>query len=113
MGIDPKFRRLGDLAAGTLVVSERGEPVLPAIQLQPPASAAELRVLPARVQLSPGEIEAVELFLRRRGQLSPLREEELAELVAPLFARRMKLRYRDPVRFLALLYERAVHTRPS
>ena len=107
MGLDPKFRRLGDLAAGTIVVSERSDEALPNIELSPPATSAELAALPARVLLNANELEAVELFLRRRSQLNALREEELAELVAPVFARRMRLRYRDPVRFLALLYLRA------
>ncbi len=110
MGVDPRFRRLGDLVAGTLVVSERGEKVLPAIVIEPPATPAELSALPARVQLNAEELEAVEMFLRRRKELNAHREEELADLVAPLFAQRMKLRYRDSSRFLALLYHRATRT---
>jgi hypothetical protein len=110
MALDPKFRRLGDLAAGTLVVSERADEALPPIFLNPPAADDELRALPARVALNADELEAVELFLRRREHLNALRAEELADLVAPVFAKRMRLRYRDPVRFLALLYQRATRT---
>jgi hypothetical protein len=47
------------------------------------------------------------MFLRRAGHLNPAREHELADIVAPLFAKRFAVRYRDPVRFLALLYHRA------
>ncbi len=108
MSLDPKFRRLGDLVAGTLVISERGEPVLPPIQLEPKPSAKELAALPSRVPLSADELDALEQFVRRGRELNPLRERELAEMVAPIFARRMQLRYRDPVRFLALLYCRAI-----
>jgi hypothetical protein len=52
----------------------------------------------------------VEQFLRR-GDLSPPRRLELAEMTAGIFARRMGLRAGDPVRFLALVYERAVGAR--
>ena len=72
MAVDPKFRRLGDLAAGTIVVCERGEAVLGAVSIEPPPTEAELRVLPARIPLSPDELEAVEAFVRRRSALHPL-----------------------------------------
>lgn len=107
MGADPYFRRLGDLVAGTLVVSESPTRVGEPLQISPPPKPQELARIPARPPLSPGEIESLELFLRRVGSLSPAREEELADMVAPLLARRMRLRYRNSVRFLALLYHRA------
>ncbi|MGC4094530.1 MAG: RDD family protein [Polyangiaceae bacterium] len=107
MCLDSKFRRLGDLAAGTLVISERPDAVLPPIQLTPPARPKELAALPKQVPLSAEELEALELFLRRGRDLNPMREHELAELVAPLFAQRMNVRYRDPSRFLGLIYVRA------
>jgi uncharacterized RDD family membrane protein YckC len=106
---DPKFRRLGDLAAGTLVISERAELVLPAISVKPPPEPKELSQLPKQIPLSPEELETLELFLRRGRELNPLREHELAEMVAPVFARRMNVRYRDPTRFLAVLYARATY----
>lgn len=112
MCLDRKFRRLGDLAAGTLVISERVEPVLPPIQLSPPAKEKELAALPKQIPLNAEELEALELFLRRGRDLNPMREHELAELVAPLFAQRMNVRYRDPSRFLALIYVRATGGSP-
>jgi hypothetical protein len=66
--------------------------------------------LPARPPLSAEELDALELFLRR-GDLSPPRRLELAEMVAPLWGRRMGVRTGDPVRFLALLHERCAGTR--
>ena len=106
MSIDPKFRRLGDLVAGTMVVSELSEAVLPPIVLHPPPSEQEVSWLP-RVVLSAPELEALDLFMRRRQTLSPARATELAELVAPMLARRMQVVYTDPVRFVGLLYHRA------
>jgi uncharacterized RDD family membrane protein YckC len=107
MSNDKSFRRLGDLAAGTIVILEQRSAVLGSIVVKPPPTAAELRALPQRLPLSGEELEGVELFLRRVGTLSVLREAELAEMVAPLFAKRMGVRYKDPVRFLALLHYQA------
>jgi hypothetical protein len=55
------------------------------------------------VVLSASERESLELFLRRTA-LSPARRDELAEMVAPVFARRLGVKSRAPVRFLALVH---------
>jgi uncharacterized RDD family membrane protein YckC len=107
MGNDRWFRRLGDMVAGTLVISEERIRMQQALRINPEPTAAELSRLPERPPLSPGDVEAIELFLRRAGELSPARENELAEMVAPIYARRMGVRYRDAARFLALIYHRA------
>jgi uncharacterized RDD family membrane protein YckC len=108
MGRDPLFRRLGDLVAGTVVVYEEPGRLGERLQLSPPPTAAELDGLPTRPDVSRQELEAIELFLRRHGSLAPLREQELAELLAPQLASRLVARYRDPVRFLGLVYARAL-----
>ncbi|APR85857.1 INTEGRAL MEMBRANE PROTEIN (Rhomboid family) [Minicystis rosea] len=107
MGRDRRFRRLGDLAAGTIVIAEERHTVAAPLRLDPPPTAAELGRIPQRVPLTGEELSAVELFLRRHGRLSPARENELAEMVAPVFARRLGVRYKDASRFLGLLYHRA------
>lgn len=107
MARDPRFRRLGDLAAGTLVITEEKLHVGASLRLHPPPTTAELRGIPQRVPLRGEELDAVELFLRRRGKLSPAREDELAQMVAPLFAKRLGVKYKDATRFLGLLYHRA------
>ena len=107
ISLDPKFRRLGDLVAGTVVVSEERQSIRPLIAIHPPPSAEELRRLPRQLNLSRLDIDALELFLRRAGHLNPAREHELAEMVAPMYAARFSVRYQNPVRFLALLYHRA------
>jgi uncharacterized RDD family membrane protein YckC len=108
MGVDPMFRRFGDLVAGTVVVIEEPGRISDRLHLHPPPTPDEYAALPARPEVSREELEAIELFLRRRGTLAPLRELELAEMIAPLLARRMQARYRDPVRFLGLVYARAL-----
>jgi uncharacterized RDD family membrane protein YckC len=115
---DGRFRRLGDRVAGTMVVVEERKQVARPVVLQPPPTREEIESLP-RPRLGAADLEAIELFLRRRETLSPARELELAEMVAPLFAARFRVHYRNPSRFLALLYERATsreralaHSRP-
>jgi len=105
--VDPRFRRLGDLAASTMVVVERRQPVLPAVEIKPPVQPRELEAIPLKPPLNHDELEAIELFLRRSSELNVSREQELAELVAPVFARRMQLGYRNAARLLALIYQRA------
>lgn len=113
LALDPRFRRLGDMVAGTVVIVEDPARIGAAIQISPLPTAEEFAALPARPPLDAADLAALELFLRRLGTLHPARERELAEIVAPVYARRLGgHRYADPTRFLALLYLRAIgHTR--
>ena len=108
MSRDSRFRRLGDLVAGTMVVVEARAYVEGALVIHPPPSARELASLPQRLPLSGDEIDAVEVFLRREHKLPPARAHELAEMIAPTFGARIGIgSIRDPVRFLKVLYARA------
>jgi uncharacterized RDD family membrane protein YckC len=107
MAWDGRFARLGDRAAGTMVVIEDPVRVAPPITLDPPPSESELESFPHHVVLPLPEREAIELLLRRR-DLSPGRREELASMVAPMLATRLGMRLVQPVRFLALLHHVAV-----
>jgi uncharacterized RDD family membrane protein YckC len=104
MVFDSRFRRLGDLLADTLVIFERKAELKEPPRLYPPPSEAELKWLPAHVELSVAEREAIELFMRRAGDLPPLRADELADILADALASRLRLRYKHPTRFLGLLY---------
>jgi len=110
MAGDRSFRRIGDRVAGTMVVIETGSAIDAAVTLVPPATLAELAEIPHRPPVRPEEIDAIELFLRRT-RLSAPRARELAEIVTPVLAARMNLRAGDPVRFLGLLYQRALGLR--
>ncbi len=110
MAGDRRHRRLGDRIAGTMVVIETDDAVSLPIVLSPPATTDELGALPHRPPLSPDELEAIELFLRRP-RLSAARRQELAEIVVPGLARRMNARQGDPVRFLGLLHQRSLGSR--
>jgi uncharacterized RDD family membrane protein YckC len=107
MNWDGRFARLGDRAAGTMVVIEDPVRVLPPITLDPPPSPAEIEAFPHHVVLPLPEREAIELLLRRR-DLSSARRLELAEMVGPVLGARLGMKTGDPVRFLALLYHVAV-----
>lgn len=115
MGLDPRFRRLGDLVAGTMVVVEERSHVANTVQLRPAPTAQELAAMPAAARLSAVEREALDLFVRRLDRLGPARADELAELVLPRFADRLpgaaaKL---SPARSLALLHLRATERRTT
>lgn len=115
MGLDPRFRRLGDLVAGTMVVVEERAHVASVVQLRPPPSAEELAAMPAALRLSPDERDALELFVRRLDRLDPARADELAELVSPRFADRLPARSakRSSARSLALLHLCATERRTT
>lgn len=108
MGRDRRFRRLGDMVAGTMVIVEERHEVGDKLVIQPAPTARELSSLPQRIPLSGDELEALELYLRRVPRLHPARAEELAEIVAPVFARRLGVRFKGEARrFLEVLYHRS------
>lgn len=107
MARDNRFRRLGDLVAGTMVVVEEKRTVASTIRIEPVPTAKELANLPQRLPLSGDELDALEHFLRRKDRIGSAREDELAGMVAPVFAKRLGVRVNDASRFLTLLYARA------
>jgi uncharacterized RDD family membrane protein YckC len=107
MSKDARFRRLGDLAAGTIVIVEKRSAVDAPLVIHPMPSPQELANLPQRLPIDGDELEGIELLLRREYKLSPARTYELASIVAGIFADRLHVRVNDPVRFLKVLYARA------
>jgi uncharacterized RDD family membrane protein YckC len=80
MLVHPQFKRLGDLAAGTVVVyQERSERALRAVDAVPQ---------PPPVPLEPDEQRAILAFAERMPTWGPARAEELAGLAAPLVGAR-------------------------
>ncbi|MEE9102407.1 MULTISPECIES: RDD family protein [Pseudomonas] len=71
---NPAFKRLGDLAAGTLVIYRDPPPGRP----QPPQVAPQLAPWPLNLE----EQRAMMGFAERSGQLSAARREELAGILA-------------------------------
>jgi uncharacterized RDD family membrane protein YckC len=113
MAISPRFQRIGDLVAGTIVVAEARQKTRGArYVLWPPAYPHELAALPPEVVLDAEERAALELFLRRAGTLGAPREHELASMIVAGVAARHSWQgpVLDPVRTLALLYDRGANT---
>jgi hypothetical protein len=77
MFLSPKNQRLGDLAAGTVVVHEQGLSHGPGAKS--PAAGGPL--LGAH-RLQPNEIEALEVFLKRRDDLPVWRRDKTAGQLA-------------------------------
>lgn len=107
MALDPRFRRLGDMIAGTMVVVEEQGYLGEKLTIYPPIKPVELENIPVHIQLSASELNSLELFLRRIHGLHPLRGEELANILAPLYANRLGVPFTSAKRFLALIYHRA------
>jgi uncharacterized RDD family membrane protein YckC len=78
MLVSRRFQRLGDHAAGTLVIYTEPKPLA-----QPALSAAVAPARPA-IPLSQGEQAALLAFGARAAAFSPARREELAALATPL-----------------------------
>ena len=109
MALSPRFQRLGDLVAGTMVIVPDRPHAAALIRVWPPAQPRELADLPDDVRLDPDERSALEMFLRRRGTLGPAREHELASMIAGPLEKRFGFRLPDPARTIALLYDRAAN----
>lgn len=79
MAVDGRFRRLGDLAAGTLVVHNQG--------VKAAARHEQRGARPSPLPLTADEQRALLDFSESRGRLSPQRQAELANILAPLTGR--------------------------
>jgi len=74
--LNPHQKRLGDLAAGTIVVKERKE-TLPVI----PSFPSPSHTLNFRFPLTPPEMELIRSFFSRRSALPPDRRHQIAALL--------------------------------
>jgi uncharacterized RDD family membrane protein YckC len=83
-----KFQRLGDLAAGTMVVVEMRRRGAGLVRVDEPAVAALLPWLPLRVEAGPEMARALSDYVIHRGRYPRALREEMAEpLARPLRAR--------------------------
>ncbi len=88
MLLTKRFQRLGDLAAGTMVVVEKRPKRSGVVRVQERAIEALLPWLPLRIAAGPELSRALSDYVKRRGLFSPpLREEMAAPLARPLRAR--------------------------
>lgn len=107
MWLDGRMRRIGDLVAGTVVVSEGSATMYGPIRIDPPVSEAERQAMPARVPLTRHEISLIEDLVRRRRQLTEERVEDLAALLGPKLSEQTGVTAPSWRRVLVLAYARA------
>lgn len=111
MAITRRFQRLGDLVAGTMVIVPERATVARPLVLFPVAGPQEIAELEnLDVRLDAEERQAIEMFLRRRASLGPVREAELARMISAAMTARCGRLSADPSRTLALLFDRASQT---
>lgn len=77
-----KFQRLGDLAAGTMVVVEARRGRAGVIQVELSSVEALLPWLPVRVAAGPELARALSDYVQRRGRFGAARREEMAKHLA-------------------------------
>lgn len=99
MLIDRRFRRLGDLAAGTIVVYQTPE--------APDITLTKARPAPPPRRLSVEEQRALVSFAERRGSFTPERARELAGTIAPWLNEREPDRALDRLERIAAWIQRA------
>jgi uncharacterized RDD family membrane protein YckC len=88
MLLTAKFQRLGDLAAGTMVIVEERVRRSGVVTVKEPAVEAVLPWLPLRIAAGSELARALSDYVRRRDRFSPgQREEMAAPLARPLRAR--------------------------
>lgn len=78
MAFTSRLQRLGDLAAGTVVVLDRSRPV----PLPPRVDTAVADLVPIGFQAQPPLVEALAAYVGRRGELSAGRRLELSQIAA-------------------------------
>ena len=90
--LNPRFKRLGDYAAGTVVIRERREAV-PTVgaRLRVPAQPVLAQAGPRVRQLTPEEMATLQAYLRRRGELDPKTRSEMARRVAVSLLQRLEI----------------------
>ena len=108
MGSNNRMARLGDLAAGTLVVNERlQKKATPAIVFNEEKILTIQSRVPDEFTMTPRIHKALSLYVARRLEISPLRLYEIASPMAALLARQSRFPYRvDPDAFLCALWQR-------
>jgi uncharacterized RDD family membrane protein YckC len=108
MTASPKFQRIGDWAAGTLVVAKLRPLDARPVVVFPPVSVDEVSWFAHDARLTARERDAVELLLRRGPALGMARYDELARLLAGPVGARLGVALTAPIRQLAVLYEKSL-----
>lgn len=107
MTISPRFQRLGDLAAGTMVVVNQRSWVPANIKLEDTRVASLSELIPPNFRMTSTLAKAIALYAERRSRLSVGRRTELAShLAKPLLKQFGLLHDTSPDLLLCALYYR-------
>lgn len=102
-----RFQRLGDLAAGTMVIVDERKWVPPKLKLNDPAMNPLVEAISPSFRMTRTMLRTVALYVERRGRLSPARRKELASLLAREVMESAGVPpTSDPDLFLCALYKR-------
>lgn len=82
MACTSRFQRLGDLAAGTMVIVDERKWVPPSVKLEDPRIEALAIYIPASFRMSRTMGRAIALYVERRGRMSVGRRAELSSILA-------------------------------
>src|SRR6056297_1888608 len=97
-----RMQRLGDLAAGTMVIVDERSWRLPVAKVDDPRVAALASFVPADYRVSPSMARTLAMYAERRHYLTPARRREVARhLAVPLIER---FEFRDDIDPDLLLY---------
>ena len=91
MILSPKFQRLGDLAAGTMVVIEERRWRRGVTRIDDPEVAALLPWLPSRIAAGSDLARVLSDYVEARSRFGPLRRAEMAEPLARPLRKRFGL----------------------
>lgn len=107
MTISPRMQRIGDLAAGTMVVSEGRKPSPWNLKPEDNRAFGLAELVPATYQVSSSMAQTIGLYMENRRRLSPPRRNEVAKhLTEPLIREFDLLPDTSPDLLLCALYVR-------
>lgn len=92
MIITSRFQRLGDLAAGTIVVVNERRWVPPKIVLEDPRVPSLATYIPPSFRLTSSLARALAMYMDKRSRMHPVRRGELASYLAVPLLKRFGLR---------------------
>jgi uncharacterized RDD family membrane protein YckC len=107
MLLSRRFQRLGDLAAGTMVIVEERRPRVGLLRIAEPRVRAVIDRLPLRIAAGSNLARALSDYVRRRHRFGRDLREELAEPLASPLRARFGLQQTDPAdAVLCAVYQR-------
>jgi uncharacterized RDD family membrane protein YckC len=108
-----RFQRLGDLAAGTMVVVDERTWVPPNVKLEDPRVESLAELIPANFRMSRSMGRAIALYAERRSRMPMVRRMELSAILAKPLMKQFEFRDdTSPDLLLCALYYREFVVKP-